>query len=206
MRLRCLAPFLLSAALSTALPAAAGLVPGACSGRLLKWECVGELTITGTRAPETVRMRFHDDNTTLVEVTRPSETQRMLVTPDGVWFQDVPPGLPPGRSPFIHLPEGALLPLHMLGLAFPDGPDTVPEQETTRDIASGRERFVVSAARAIDGTIRYTFFERGQLLVQGSYRAGELAPPAGGFDLAQWARGEKPGVQLIKRPEAERPD
>ncbi len=200
MRLRCLVSFLLSACLCAALPAAAGLVPGACSGRLLKWECVGLLTMTSTRhgETETLRLHFHDDDTTLVEVSRPAGIQRMLVTPDAVWFQGVPPDQPPGRNPFLDLPEGALLPIHLLGLAFPDGPDTVPEQETVRELALGRERIGVSAARAIDGTIRFTITERGQTLAQGSYRAGELAPPAGGVDLTRWTRGERPR-RLIER-------
>ena len=198
--LRRLTAFLLSIPLWLALPAQAGLVPGACSGRLLKWECVGALTIVNLRAPtaETVHIRFYDDQSTVVEAIRPSETQRMLVKPDGVWFQGVPPEQPPGRNPFFDLPEGALLPLHLLGLAFPDGPETVPEQETKRHPDLGRERIGVSAARDRDGTVRFTITERDQALVRGEYRAGELSPPAGGIDLAGWTRGERPR-RLLKR-------
>ncbi len=205
---RYLVPILSSVLLWLALPVQAGLVPGACSGRLMKWECVGVLTFTGTHnnTMQTVRLRFYDDQSTVVEVTRPSDTQRMLVTPDGVWFQDVPPGQPSGQSPFIDLPEGALLTTYLLGHAFPDGPDSVPEGETERKLDLKHDRIDVRAARAVDGTIRYTIIERGQVLGHGTYRAGELAPPAGGFDLSRWTRGEKPVRQMLKLPESVRPD
>jgi len=198
---RRLAAFLLSIPLWLALPAHAGLVPGACSGRPLRWECVGALTIVNLRSPaaETVRIHFHDDQNTVVEVSRAAQTQRMLVKPDGVWFQGLPPEQPAGHSPFIDWPEGAILTIYLLAMAFPEGPDTVPEQETVRHPDVGRDRIGVIAARAGDGTVRFTITERDKLLGRGEYRAGELPPPAGGFDLTGWRRGEKPVRQWIKR-------
>ena len=184
---------LLVIALSAPLDAAAGLVPGACSGPLPTWECVGVLDIVSPA--ETLRLRFHDDERIVVEVIQPASTQRMLVAPDGVWYQGVPEGQARGRNPFATLPGAAMLPIGMLIMAFPDGPDTVPEQESTRELDFGHERIRISAARATDGTVRFSVSERGQALAHGTYRAGELPARPGGFDLTQWTRGELPRMQ-----------
>lgn len=183
-------PSLLAMVLLNALPASAGLVPGACSGRALKWECVGSLELVN--AKETTRIRFYDDDHTLVEVAQPTTTQRMLVTPGGVWYQGMPLGQGTVPHPFRNLPEAAILPIKLLEMAFPDGPDTVPQQETTQEIKLGDERISISAIRAIDGTVRFKVSERGQQLGHGTYRAGELPLPPSGFDLTQWTRGELP--------------
>jgi len=82
-------------------------------------------------------------------------------------------------------------------MAFPDGPDTVPQQETTQVLNLGDERISISARRAIDGTVRFKVSERGQQLGHGTYRAGELSPPPSGFDLTQWTRGELPQMQRL---------
>ena len=183
-------------ALSTPLHAAGGLVPGACSEPLLKWECVGVLDIDSPA--ETLRIRFHDDERIVVEVIQPASTQRMLVTPDGVWYQGVPEGQAKGRNPLAMLPGAAILPIGMLKMAFPDGPDTVPEQESTHELDFGHERIRISAARATDGTVRFWVSERGKPLAHGQYRAGELPARPGGFDLTQWSRGELPRMQAFK--------
>ena len=64
----------------------------------------------------------------------------MSVTPERVLYQVVPPGQGTGPNSFRILSGAATLPIKLLEMAFPDGPDTVPQQETTQELNLGDER------------------------------------------------------------------
>jgi len=141
----------------------------------------------------TIRMIVYRNEEVSMDLEKGGLLQRLIVAkPSGVALYS---GLSdaekytPTQNPFMFLEMGFALPLGALQLAFPQGPNSVPDSEVQRDVILEGKSVTIFAVRHGDNRVnfRLTVPEAGILKANGYWDGSRVESMPDDFSLVGWS-------------------
>jgi hypothetical protein len=168
------------------------------------WQCVSLIEF---RVPDgsLLRATIFDNFELLGEMEQHGAHKRMLIAqPSGVTLYG---GLSTGElaklrvnplnGPFAFVAEGAAaVPLMALIYAYPDGPRSVPQEQSDVPVIVDELVGSLSVRRVLPGRFAFTLATKG-VTFAGIVSTEERPPLPDSFDIANWKRESGPRLKLL---------
>ncbi len=175
-----------------------------CASKIADWTCFSAIAIQPNASAATFRMTIFSNQELLAEIEQGGVTKKYLALPSGIALYI---GLSSEESatgrnnPFMLMELGIALPVTALRTAFPLGPSSVPEGESTQDVHWPNNHAMLTTNRQRRETINYRL-ESTSIHVKGVWGRSVQNPLPGSYSLVGWTSADKATFATLEQARA----